>query len=305
MSITMSSDATRKYEPIIEPLLSNNIIPISAKIPGEIIDFIIDHLHTDQLSLFACSLTCRTWLPSTRYHLFSRVILRGRNIASFSELLEYPLNNIAFVVQLLAIWPFDLADSNFPNIGATVVLPILPSLTAHLHSVKSLSLSRMDWTWCSVEILRDTLSNLGGVDALELDTVIVRGLAEAVEILCAFPLLKSISLDSLIWDRHDSDHSPAIARHQQRPTFFINFIDLTSGLDNGLMEWLFNPTPTIHTIRCRSRAENWTCRTLASAGASLRMMEINLDVSFNATHLSECLCSRSLNDIADYMFFCQ
>jgi len=133
--------------------------------------------------------------------------------------------------------------------------------------------------------LRDTLSNLGGVDALELDTVIVRGLAEAVEILCAFPLLKSISLDSLIWDRHDSDHSPAIARHQQRPTFFINFIDLTSELDNGLMEWLFNPTPTIHTIRCRSRAENWTCRTLASAGASLRMMEINLDVSFNATHL--------------------
>jgi hypothetical protein len=80
--MSMSSDANHKYEPIIEPLLSNNIIPTSTKISGEIIDFIIDYLHTDQLS-FACSLTCKTWLwlPSTRYHLF-----RG-NIASFSKLL--------------------------------------------------------------------------------------------------------------------------------------------------------------------------------------------------------------------------
>lgn len=43
----------------------------------------IDHLHADKPSLFACSLTAKQWLPSTRYHIFSQVHLRPTNIKSF------------------------------------------------------------------------------------------------------------------------------------------------------------------------------------------------------------------------------
>ncbi|TBU37289.1 hypothetical protein BD309DRAFT_876732, partial [Dichomitus squalens] len=43
---------------------------------GEIVDYIIDHLHDDTPTLSASSLVCRAWLPSCRYHLFEIVYYR-------------------------------------------------------------------------------------------------------------------------------------------------------------------------------------------------------------------------------------
>ncbi|KAF8994000.1 hypothetical protein BDQ17DRAFT_1252314, partial [Cyathus striatus] len=42
----------------------------SISIPLEIAEMIIDHLHLHTKALKACSLVCRDWVPSTRYHLF-------------------------------------------------------------------------------------------------------------------------------------------------------------------------------------------------------------------------------------------
>ncbi|KAE9397746.1 hypothetical protein BT96DRAFT_822927, partial [Gymnopus androsaceus JB14] len=36
----------------------------------ELFDAIIDFLHNDTEALFRCSLVCRSWVPTTRYHLF-------------------------------------------------------------------------------------------------------------------------------------------------------------------------------------------------------------------------------------------
>lgn len=122
------------------------------------------YLHADKPSLFACSLICRTWLPSSRYHLpvFSRVVLRASNIIPFSMLLEHPLNNIVFVVWHLAVSTVCFADYGKSSAssmaeslmhGAATVLPILPRLTAQLRMLKSLSLSEINWTLCSAGIL--------------------------------------------------------------------------------------------------------------------------------------------------------
>src|ERR1700735_1473632 len=148
----------------------------------EITDVIVDNLHTDKSSLRACGLTARAWLPSSRYHLFAKVTLRPSNILSFTKLLEYPLNNIAPVVRHLAVKLE--TDGNNTILGASLVLPLLPSITAPLRMIMSLSLARIDWSQCSPEILQNTLSNLGGVEALELNRVAVRGPEGAVDLLC-------------------------------------------------------------------------------------------------------------------------
>jgi hypothetical protein len=160
--------------------------------------------------------------------------------------------------------------------------------------LKSLFLSEINWTLCSAGILRDTLANLGGIEVLELNAVNFRGLDEAVEILCAFPLLKSVSVVRFGWGIDGLDYSPAIARHQQRPPLDVHVIDLDSIWSNELMEWLFNPIPSIHTIRSRPFANtySWTHRILTSVGGSIQKVEINNE-GFNS---GEPMCSCSLNN---------
>ncbi|OCH88952.1 hypothetical protein OBBRIDRAFT_733502 [Obba rivulosa] len=53
------------------------IAPASRALPPELTDKILDYLHDDIASLKACSLACRVWLPSCRYHKFSYIHLSG------------------------------------------------------------------------------------------------------------------------------------------------------------------------------------------------------------------------------------
>ncbi|KAF8893617.1 hypothetical protein BD779DRAFT_1669880 [Infundibulicybe gibba] len=49
---------------------------IATKLPQELTDHIIDHLHSDFSSLKSCSLVCRKWLPTSRYHIFHKISLK-------------------------------------------------------------------------------------------------------------------------------------------------------------------------------------------------------------------------------------
>ncbi|KAH9936914.1 hypothetical protein B0H21DRAFT_59879 [Amylocystis lapponica] len=53
------------------------------QLPPEIQDRIIDFLHGDPTTLRSCALTCRAWVPSSRYHLF--------NVLEISEFGRVPL----------------------------------------------------------------------------------------------------------------------------------------------------------------------------------------------------------------------
>lgn len=43
----------------------------------ELYDYIIDFLHDDHVSLRACALVCRSWVPTSRCHLFNHLKLTG------------------------------------------------------------------------------------------------------------------------------------------------------------------------------------------------------------------------------------
>ncbi|KAK7450572.1 hypothetical protein VKT23_012881 [Stygiomarasmius scandens] len=73
----------------------------------ELVDYILDFLHTSVPSLSSSSLVCRAWLPTTRYHLFRTPVLYqvslGRspkdNTAPFLRLLDLPLCTFRHTIQ--------------------------------------------------------------------------------------------------------------------------------------------------------------------------------------------------------------
>ena len=42
-------------------------------IPQELFDIILDFLHNDVAALCSASLVCKSWLPASRFHLFSEI----------------------------------------------------------------------------------------------------------------------------------------------------------------------------------------------------------------------------------------
>ncbi|THU77144.1 hypothetical protein K435DRAFT_703039, partial [Dendrothele bispora CBS 962.96] len=44
-------------------------------LPQELVDSIIDHLFDDPVSLKTCALVSKSWLPSTRHHIFHHIRL--------------------------------------------------------------------------------------------------------------------------------------------------------------------------------------------------------------------------------------
>ena len=68
---------------------SRKKVPSIRTLPAEVQDLIIDQLHGDRVSLEACSLTCRAWLPRAHHHLFRSVkIDRCSRGASFKALID-------------------------------------------------------------------------------------------------------------------------------------------------------------------------------------------------------------------------
>ena len=49
-------------------------------------DHILNYLVYDRESLKTCSLVCRAWLPSSRYHLFSDILLTNKTWPNFLSL---------------------------------------------------------------------------------------------------------------------------------------------------------------------------------------------------------------------------
>lgn len=57
--------------------------PFSRQFPQELVDNIIDHAHDDKPTLASCTLVCRSWLPSSSYHLLDRLHVNLGKHATF------------------------------------------------------------------------------------------------------------------------------------------------------------------------------------------------------------------------------
>jgi hypothetical protein len=73
-----------------------------ARFPPELFDIIINFLHEDRKTLAACALVCRSWVPASRYHSFSKITLDPWTWRNAGLLLS-PANTITDAVQHLVL----------------------------------------------------------------------------------------------------------------------------------------------------------------------------------------------------------
>ena len=134
------------------------------RLPAELTDRVIDHLHADHLTLATCSLVCKTWLPASRHHLFeiTKICLTEINIHSFVKLLNSPTTSTFFGHAL--------------NVSINVgehrsARSIFDTLSHHLFRLKIKSLKLESMMWDIDEKREELFEYFAKIPTLELHNV--------------------------------------------------------------------------------------------------------------------------------------
>ena len=84
--------------------LSTTIMP-HPRLPVELLDCIVDHLHDARDTLKSCCLTSGSWIPRTRKHLFAKVTFReAKDLQSWKNTFPDPSTSPANYARNLVIW---------------------------------------------------------------------------------------------------------------------------------------------------------------------------------------------------------
>ena len=175
-----------------------------AILPPELFDETLDHLWDDPKALQACSLTCRTWVPTARLHLF-----RTARLSSPSSCLDFAslLNSsppIAWCVRKLTISAsYSGVDDNQNAIEDDKWVNSTQSIARCLSAygrVDTLALSRLRWS--SLEpSTRDAFNSVfKSVKTLVLFEVRFHTSSDVLEFLDAFPQLEELYFHAVSWD---------------------------------------------------------------------------------------------------------
>ena len=74
------------------------------RVPQELVEKAIDHLHSVADALGACCLVNKTWVPGSRYHLFYKAgIVNDTQLYAWMNIFPYPASHVAESVRRLHI----------------------------------------------------------------------------------------------------------------------------------------------------------------------------------------------------------
>lgn len=160
-------------------------------IPQEISNYFIGYLHSDASTLLCCSLVCKAWLFSSREYLFQVVALNHQNVDSFTSLIISSLSTIPPHVKHLQLVP-----EHIDRQWLRRLVPFLEVLT----SVTILRLENVDWISLPQTSRANLLSNFRlTLTCLHLRDIVFETFGKVVDIICEFPLLRSVDLESVDW----------------------------------------------------------------------------------------------------------
>ncbi|KAJ7776446.1 hypothetical protein B0H16DRAFT_1712822 [Mycena metata] len=160
----------------------------------ELLDYTIDFLHSDKATLSACSLVCKRWLPSARYHLFSHIILRRENLAAFYQLSKSRSFDHT-IIRRLEIWSPASSTSSFAQ-------SLVPSLN-QLHLMPNISTLRLRGLLLTAPIpisfatIPSTLCPLKALEFLRVDARWHEPwvVPTSLPVVPSFPRLSSLEVD--------------------------------------------------------------------------------------------------------------
>ncbi|KAJ7091219.1 hypothetical protein C8R44DRAFT_415568 [Mycena epipterygia] len=206
-------------------------------VPPEVAELIIDRCHTT--TLHSCSLVCKAWHTRAKFRLFSAPIkvVGVPDVEAFVATLKHPLCTLHTYIHSLSIHQ----SSSNPSL-LNHVIPVLAQLSNltyleivaenALLSDKSQALFRLNFMSIQHLLLRMTFATC----------------ADAVDLVCSFPLLESLRLHAR-WIGSSPPPGSSL------PTS-LHTLDLDGFLDDALGWLLSCPTnPAISSLQLREVAD--------------------------------------------------
>jgi hypothetical protein len=188
-------------------------------LPPELLDVVIDHLHSHKPTLSACSLVCSQFLPATRYHLFGRFSVNHSSSVTFIQLLRSPYVTFLPYVRSLVI----------P--GGPWVNGALPLFRGFLN-LDRLELVAFNWS----DLEEPALSALKSFPSLTYLHISVCdfNFDQVVDLICSRPTrsLKTVRVFYSIWG------PPSVPLIELPPPPPLQHIGLKTDKINDAIEWL-------------------------------------------------------------------
>ncbi|KAI0093886.1 hypothetical protein BDY19DRAFT_881973 [Irpex rosettiformis] len=185
-------------------------------LPPELFDETLDHLWDDPKTLQACCLTCRSWVPTARLHLFRTIRLSSSlSCTNFTSLLD-SAPSIAWCVQKLTISAsYCGIDGNENAIEDDKWVNSTQSLARCLGGygrVNTLALSRLRWS--SLEpATRDAFKGaFRSIKTLVLFEVHFHASSNVLEFLDAFPELEELYFHAVSWEVESDEQTLTTSR---------------------------------------------------------------------------------------------
>src|ERR1700722_8251241 len=179
----------------------------SPRLPMELCDILIDNCYTfpndtvTQSTLRACSLTCKAFLPRTRYHLFSQVNLTSSDGAnSFLDIISSANSSIpcTYVRRLVIGIFYWKGHFEAPWVNKALVI-----LAARLTEVTELSVSGIRWRL--LDDAEQTTVMLGFQKVKYLNICgTFRTSGQINSFIASFPSLTDISCPRIYWGLPDN-----------------------------------------------------------------------------------------------------
>ncbi|OCH95094.1 hypothetical protein OBBRIDRAFT_788559 [Obba rivulosa] len=215
---------------------------VLSPLPPEVTDRIIDYLWADRASLRSCALTCRAWLPASRYHLFHTLRIWSRE--AFDS-----LTHKSCIPATAELFRFVQHLSIRERSGPAFAHLVPPLLVSNLPKVTSMDIHKFSPEAIAPEpSFYTVLGRFSQVTTLELHEVSFGPIHDTSMFLCSFPSLTHLTLHKCVIRR-----GPFIIAQQAPPVRTLSLTSLAIGemmlwVLSDLLQWL-SVTPTAQTLK--------------------------------------------------------
>ena len=207
-------------------------VRLSARVAPEIQDRILDNLHDSKKDLSICSIVCKSWLSTCRFHLFAEVIY-NEEFARFLDSSTHALNSVGpYIKQITMKGPFSQNDRTY--ISAHSILRLKGVVKLHIQT----------FNWESVEALTYPTSFLflipGSVLSRHLTSLTLRfikfpSFTVLAALLDALHVLQELLIFDVTWGAHrgDASNQSTLLKQSTLKKLSIEHCD-----NQGLLNWL-------------------------------------------------------------------
>ncbi|KDQ23571.1 hypothetical protein PLEOSDRAFT_1108063 [Pleurotus ostreatus PC15] len=268
--------------------------PTEPHLPPEILDHIVDYLHSDAASLLSCGLCSRNLLRVSRYHLFRDMIMKlsATDLFSLLGLLRSPANRIAPFVQRIVLFNVPAFLRTHGRADVVRAIRIIPHILALLPHASSLKLCHSDLTRLPEDLFLQLFHHFRNFQGtLHLEAVHFHRFVDLANLVTGFKLLRHVSVKCVLW-AHPSPATDRLLLRQSLQAASARWQIQDAGIRyQDLFDWLKSQCPPAPVESMYYHAETPEARSdlndfLSCCASSLRHLTLSFPACLKKTRFA-------------------